>query len=34
MRVIGGPMDIVDLDNLDKFIKELNFGDYPIEISI
>ncbi|CAD8183463.1 unnamed protein product [Paramecium pentaurelia] len=34
MRVIGGQMDIVDLDNLDKFVKELNFGDYPIEIFV
>ncbi|CAD8125548.1 unnamed protein product [Paramecium sonneborni] len=34
MRIIGGMMDIVDIDNLDKFIKELSFGDYMIEISI
>lgn len=34
MRVVGGMMDIVDLENLDKFVKELNFGDFRIEIPI
>lgn len=34
MRIIGGNMDIVDLDNLDKSVKELNFGEYSIEISV
>ncbi|CAD8169807.1 unnamed protein product [Paramecium pentaurelia] len=32
MRVIGGILDIVDLENLDRFVKDLNFGDYRIEI--
>ncbi|CAD8164373.1 unnamed protein product [Paramecium octaurelia] len=32
MRVVGGMMDIVDLQNLDNFVRELNFGDYKIEI--
>lgn len=25
-------MDIEDLDNLDRFVKDINFGDYMIEI--
>ncbi|CAK84308.1 unnamed protein product (macronuclear) [Paramecium tetraurelia] len=34
MRVVGGMMDIVDLHNLDMFVKEINFGDYKIEVPV
>lgn len=31
MRIIGGWMDIIDYDNLDRYIKDINYNDNNIE---